>query len=59
MRTCKVRLNHALDAPHTSCSKCNIKLKQKPREEKLPISKQKLITLESLIDNPPTTPYLC
>ena len=38
--TSKVKLNHALDAPNTSCSKCNMKLKQKPGEEKLLISKQ-------------------
>ena len=40
MHTSKVKLNHALDAPNTSCSKCNMKLKQKPGEEKLLISKQ-------------------
>ena len=56
MHTSKVKLSHALDAPNTSCSKCNMKLKQKPGEEKLLISKQKPITLECLIDVPPPPP---
>ena len=39
MHNCKVKLSHALDATHTSLSKCNMKLKQNPGEEKLVISK--------------------
>ena len=54
MHTCKVKLNRALDAKHTSCSMCDMKLKQNPGEEKLLISKQKAITLGCLIDVPPT-----
>ena len=53
MHNCKVKLSHALDATHTSLSKCNMKLKQKPGEEKLVISKLKAITLECIIGFPP------
>ena len=42
---CKVKLSNALDATHTSCGKCNMKLKQKPGEEKLLISKRKPFSL--------------
>ena len=47
--TCKVKLNYALDATHTSCSKCNMKLKQKTGEEKLLILKQKTLSFNTTI----------
>ena len=56
MHTWEVKLSHALDTTHTSCSKCNMKLKRKPGEEKLLISKQKAITLDRLMDVPTPTP---
>ena len=37
-----------LSMPHTSCSKCNMKLIQQPGKEKLLISKQKTLKLSIL-----------
>ena len=37
-----------LSMPHTSCSKCNMKLIQQPGKEKLLISKQKILKLSIL-----------
>ena len=38
-----------MDATHTSCSKCNMKLKQKRGEEKQLISKQKALTFNTTV----------
>ena len=37
-----------LSMPHTSCSKCNMKLIQQPGKEELLISKQKTLKLSIL-----------
>ena len=49
VHTCKVKLSHALDATHTICSKCKMKLKQKPGEENLLISKPKALSFNTAI----------
>ena len=47
MNNCKVKLTHAFDATHISCSKWNMKLKQKQGGEKHLISKQKALTFNT------------